>query len=122
MQRPIMTGSYFASSRAWSPAARSAASTTSPSWLIRPSLRLPRIGRQRDELALDAELGADCVLGQHALLAEADGRAEVALRQLELAEEAAEVAPAERFVEWPLQRPERVAAQELQGKAGRDLR
>ena len=44
------------------------------------ALRLPRIGRQRDELALDAELGADRVLGQHALLAETDGRAEVALR------------------------------------------
>ena len=45
------------------------------------------------------ELRADGVLGEHALLAKADGGSAVALRQLELAKEAAEVAAAERLVE-----------------------
>src|SRR4051794_21816126 len=94
-----MTGSYLASRRACSPRARSWASAASPSWLIGGSLRLPWVGRQRDDLAVEYELGADGVLGQHALLAEADGRAAGALRELELAEEAAEVAAAERLVD-----------------------
>jgi hypothetical protein len=52
MQRPRMTGSYFASSRACSPAASRAASAASPSWLIQPSLRLPRgAARQAATLA-----------------------------------------------------------------------